>query len=272
MGLKLKISVLFLLGLISCAPKSPFLVIKYNQEGKLITLEKLTSGTQPAWSADNKIAYTKTGINLTDQSGEETKKLNSIGSRPVFSPDGKYLLFEREKGIWLIDLQTSQTRKLIEEGKQPAFSPDARKIAYVNKGIFIWDIETQTAALLTIDGLNPAWSPDGNFIYFEKFSPSKLKFDIWEFNLADKSSKEIVPDAMGPKIANNGRFMLYSGRGIWLYDLRNKEAIRITAYGYDPAFSPDGSRIIFSYEEKIWIADSPFAFKKGFDVHEEDID
>lgn len=255
---------LILMSILGCAAKSPFMVVKYTQEGTPIILEKIISGRQPDWAPnENKIAYVDDGIWISDPNGENSQEISSSGKNPCFSPDGKMLLFEKQDGIWLTELSTLQSRKLIDKGKQPAWAPDGKKIAYVNNGILLWNMNQNKSTPLLPNGVNPAWAPSGKSLYFEALNPDQLNFSIWEYNLKSQKLIQIVSNAIQPTVSKDGNYMLYSSQGIWLYNITENKFIRLTAYGYDPVYSPDGNKILFSFDEDLWIMDAPYPGRKG---------
>jgi Tol biopolymer transport system component len=88
---------------------------------------------------DNKQHIFSTSINYI-----LPKKLVDFEARePVFSPDGKYIVFVKDKnkgidegdlGLWLITANGNKPRKLADAGKasSPVWSPDGKMIAYLD--------------------------------------------------------------------------------------------------------------------------------------------
>lgn len=122
----------------------------------------------------------------------------------------------------------------------PSFSPDGSHIAYVSDSggaleVFVRPVEGGPPRQITFDGgpcFDPAWSPDGRWIAYED--------------------------------AANG--------GIWLVAPGGGPARQVATFGADPAFSPEGQRLVFSgrgspgmglwewpamFDSALWLVDLP---------------
>jgi Tol biopolymer transport system component/DNA-binding winged helix-turn-helix (wHTH) protein len=120
--------------------------------------------------------------------GSEPLVLTQTGlqpTSPVWSPDGKQILFEGRKtngtyGIFLTSVEGGSARVLFEEDHkqgEPAWSPDGKLIAFshfddsavseqASTSIHVFDSKTNQSSLLPgSTGLrSPSWSPDGRFL------------------------------------------------------------------------------------------------------------
>lgn len=96
--------------------------------------------------------------------------------RPVFSPDGRRILFIRgdlEIGsssgdeLWVMNADGTRQRKLDSYPRDPAWSPDSRRIAYSGSGPLVI-VSVDGRHRLVIPGRNrePSWSPDGKRLAF----------------------------------------------------------------------------------------------------------
>ncbi|MBI5787429.1 MAG: PD40 domain-containing protein [Candidatus Schekmanbacteria bacterium] len=259
--MRLRAALVFALaGLMGCAKANPRLVIKYSHAGKLLEIQELAKGRQPGWSPDGeRMVYVNQGIRLQGVDGGEPLKINAEGEDPAFSPDGQQLIFTQNNQIWLLNLNDMQKTLLIEKGRQPAWSPEGNTIVYVaDDGIWVYDLALNKAEMLPVKGINPVWSKDGRLIYFESFDPLKLNFNIERYDPDNKKSDQLLYDAVQPDVAKSGNYLYYSSTGIWVLDLQKMENTRLTLYGYEPAVSPDGRRLLFSYNGSIWLMDSPY--------------
>jgi Tol biopolymer transport system component len=112
--------------------------------------------------------------------GSELIKLADEGIIPVWSPDGKYIIYESSKrtnrfGIFRMKIDGSEQISLTNNGSSPSWSPDGKRIAYVktidrtNSEIFVMNIDgTNQINLTNTPGfyMKPSWSLDGNKIAF----------------------------------------------------------------------------------------------------------
>lgn len=244
-----------------CAPKSPRAVIEYTLKGIKVELKPLISGTEPTYSKDGKsIAFSRGGIRVYHIGSESTSKLVSDGTSPAWSPDSKYIAFA-DNGIKIFDLLTEDIQVITEAGASPSWSPDGKRIAYSLNGIQVVDLSTKESVSLTKEGIDPAWSPHGDKILFSILNPDDLEFHIWSVNIDRKFSRELIKSAQDVAWSRGADRLAYSAGGIWVAPSSAIGAVRLTNYGIQPSWSPDGKKLALVYRETIWEMDTPYSDK-----------
>ena len=153
-------------------------------------------------------------------------------SGPVWSPNGRQIVFERNLTYWGTDRYrlaaapaAGGLARQLTKGPydaMPTLSPNGRRIAFVRLtgatlSLYTIDRQGRHAARLLSDGLDisPAWSPDGKTIAFSRLADPSLPIEEATLYLADADGSQLR--ALGP------------------------EPVR----GVSPAWSPDGRRIAF---------------------------
>lgn len=169
---------------------------------------------------------------------------------------------------------------------RPAWNPAGTRVAYYsgrsgNDDIWVVNADASEEARLTRDPASdrrPAWSPDGTKIAFD--SDRAGTRDIWIMN-ADGSGQRQLTDLPGEEMfaswsPDGSQIVFFSydaGRSdIWAIDVDGGDPRPLTenladvdrgqcAFAcHSPAFSPDGSKIVFHADEggkrSIWLMDA----------------
>jgi len=213
-----------------------------NPDGSGLT--QLTGGPhqlQPAWSPDGtKIAYMdrlkdETALYLMKADGSDSRLLaNKIfhNVNLAWSPDGSKIAFcsvtkERESSsqfsLHVINADGSNDVRLAEGSGSPAWSPDGNQIAFTTfRGIDLINADgsdrKQLARLNTWVLHSLAWSPDGKEIVFGSSRSSSDQYD--------KTKSRFTIETISA-------------------DGSDGNSSRLLAYGRNPSWSPDGSKIVF---------------------------
>lgn len=153
----------------------------------------------------------------------------------------------------------------------PAFSPDGTMIAFAsnrsgNWDLFIVDAKGGRPIQLTNSDehdLHPSWSPDGDKIVFCRFGERSGRWELWVTEANNPSVQQFLEYGVfpqwSPDVADN-RILFQRARergsryhSVWTIEYHDGEARKPTeivsasnAATINPAWAPDGSRIVFA--------------------------
>jgi Tol biopolymer transport system component len=202
----------------------------------------------PAFSPDGTlIAYGaqcgEGGLFVMGATGENSRRLTSVGSNPAWSPDGREILYSTElvagpygrtgtSEIWAVDIGSGKTRKLSGDvdAIQPSVSPHGLRVAYWalppgGSQRDIWTIPYkglaagEKAVPVTQDAAidwNPVWGPDGGTLYF--LSNRDGTMNLWKVPIDEATgrplgapSPEMLParEVGGLALSRDGRHAAY---------------------------------------------------------------
>jgi TolB protein len=174
-----------------------------------------------------------------DGSGVIELTPGSDGQEGAWSPGGQRIAFTSYRDgnaeIYVMNADGSGVIRLTSDpanDTEPAWSPDGEKIAFVStrsgaSNVYVMNANGTGVVSLTGDagGFEPSWSPDGSRIAFARVT-RLCQFDVCAADVL------VVPATGGP--ATN---------------------LTLNAGGaaYQPAWSPDGSRIAYAQERQIFV-------------------
>ncbi|MGZ4318749.1 MAG: TolB family protein [Gaiellaceae bacterium] len=172
------------------------------------------------------------GTGLRRLTSPPTRQELGGDSGPVWSPDARRIVFERDLTYWGTDrfritavpagggIAHDLTPGPFDS--MPTYSPNGRRIAFVRSAgdevaLYRIDRRGRDATQLLSDGLDvtPAWSPDGGTIVFSRLADQTLPIDQATLYLADADGSHV------------------------------RQLGAVPVRGVSPSWSPDGSRIAF---------------------------
>ncbi len=181
-----------------------------------LTSDADADDTQPAYSPDgSRFAFRSErdggGLFLMGATGESVSRLSNAGFNPVWSPDGKAILYATDpvedprnrsasSQIWRIDLATGERALVVpEDAAQPSWSPNGRRIAYWGiapggSSRVVWTVAAAGGVPVRVTqsegtslNWNPVWSPDGRFLYFA--SDRSGSMDLWRVPIDEETGR-----------------------------------------------------------------------------------
>ncbi len=246
----------------------------YSPDGKLVSFERWRLGVN-------------SDLWVMDGSGNRARQITRdprIDTVASWFPDGQRLLFRSDRGgrgeVWSIGLDGTGEKRFLELDQDldwPRLSPDGRRMVFNSRGgggtVNVWDVETDGGKprQLTSDSEFAgfaAWSPDGRLLAVqvkrgEDTAIGLVRPGSGAIELLTREAGQSWPYSWAP----DGERIAFAGqRGdywnvYWISRrTRVEQAVtryeRLGAYVRYPAWSPDGSRIVYEYAEttgNVWM-------------------
>jgi len=258
---------------------------KIDEVWKLVDVYQFTpkdiSSAKSSENTNGVIYYTIDGyIWAVNEDGSNRRRVAS-GIRVTGTFEGDKLLFlDGYSGIEIFtpNNQTLTDLNWSQEGSQPSLSNDGKSVAFTvnlngHRQINIRNIETGNEITIpgaNMDMSNPSWSPDGELLAYTASLPvlsdqQKRNSDIYYYDLVAKRTERISANpqdefdpAWGPGETRVLVFCRSEGdhSQLWIasFDANGKPSERqITKYGgHNPAWSPEGDRIIYENNAQLW--------------------
>ncbi len=150
---------------------------------------------------------------------------NSCNRQPVYSPDGKHILFSSNMAanldLWEVSTESRALRRITEDAAgdwDPTYSPDGKHILWSsNRGghfeIWIANADGSGARQVTNDGVdaeNPSMTLDGKWIIYNSYNPDLKIRGIWKIHPDGSGAVRIAAGlTQWPEVSPDGRYASY---------------------------------------------------------------
>ena len=150
---------------------------------------------------------------------------NSCNRQPVYSPDGRRILFSSNMAgnldLWEVSSETRGLRRITEDAAgdwDPAYSPDGKYILWSSNrnGHFeIWlsNVDGSGSRQITKDGVdaeNPGMTPDGKWIVYNSYNPDLKIRGVWKIRPDGSGAQRLAAGlTQWSEISPDGRYAVY---------------------------------------------------------------
>jgi hypothetical protein len=258
----------------------------------------VADGFAGQWSADGtKLTFSlgvlgHSGIAVFDAATKETDLLIVPGKNPVWSPDGQYIAFVRDRQvlrlaelatverrsqyrsaaddeIWVMKSDETQPRRLAR-GSWPSWSADSTCVHYQSWvdeaicSISVTDPDAQPKRIVTCSSPYPSLSPDGRRLAYVEGECLKVKnlasqTAVAEWKLPFATWGGVAWSPKGDELCLAGNPSVEKRAGLWIYRFDRREPVEVLGGEVSVGcWSAEGDKLIFNVGPpffEVWTAD-----------------
>ncbi len=199
-----------------------------------------------------------------------------VTTNPDLSPDGAQIVFDavgdKQEDLFIVRRDGTSLRQITNDkhkDRSPHWSPDGQQIVFFSdrSGRYeLWLINPDGGGLKQFSYTSgpgvqtPLWSPDGLRLLCSLQAGPPIMLDAGQ--LWAQQSPQALPAAGIPGemmawswSADGRKLAMYSG-GILSYSFDSRQYERLTEFGERPVWLNDNQRLLFIYQDKLYLLDS----------------
>lgn len=151
-------------------------------------------------------------------------RVSDLGNSPSWSPDGRFLVFNRADGIWRVPadgsvLPTQLVRNAVGVASQPSYAAAGTWIVYTHAGDIYGlrtDGDTTPRMLIAESGTQnfPTVSPDGRWLAYQSDETGSAEVYVRPFPDTKVTKRQVsISGGSVPRWSRDGRELLYNDPG-----------------------------------------------------------
>ena len=178
----------------------------------------------------------------------EPLQLSGNAGQPNIAPGGGMMAWKQQIGIDRLNMNAPkwQAEQITADkgDHDPVVSTKGDRIAYVNaEGLYVW--ANGIATLLVAGDSHPWWDPDDNWLVYG------FRGSVYKVLIDKRQPEKIAEPGEDPAWGPDRRIAFVKAGDIYIMDENGNGQTQLTNHpsnDYQPAWSPDGKKIIFVSE------------------------